>query len=152
MKMNKVDTAKIKADAQAIVDKIQLPRIPEREFRVDCQPFGDIRSAVNAAIRECSASGGGRVIIPAGRYRSEGPIHMASCVELHFEDGAFIKFSRKPEDYLPVVPSRWEGMTAQCDPCPPESWPCSIQGSTWRCVQGPGHLDACEEMILTLKN
>ncbi len=108
--MNKVDTSKIKADAQAIVDKIQLPRIPEREFRVDCQPFGDIRSAVNAAIRECSASGGGRVIIPAGRYRSEGPIHMASCVELHFEDGAFIKFSRKPEHYLPVVPSRWEGI------------------------------------------
>ena len=109
-KMNKVDTSKIKADAQAIVDNIQLPRIPEREFRPVCEPFGDIRPAVNAAIKECAAAGGGRVIIPAGRYRSEGPIHMESCVELHFEDGAFIKFSRKPEHYLPVVPSRWEGI------------------------------------------
>ena len=108
--MNKVDTSKIKADAQAIVDNIQLPRIPEREFRPVCEPFGDIRPAVNAAIKECAAAGGGRVIIPAGRYRSEGPIHMESCVELHFEDGAFIKFSRKPEHYLPVVPSRWEGI------------------------------------------
>ena len=108
--MNKVDTSKIKADAQAIVDQIQLPRIPEREFRPVCEPFSDIRSAVNAAIRECSASGGGRVIIPAGRYRCEGPINMESCVELHFEEGAFIKFSRKPEHYLPVVLSRWEGI------------------------------------------
>ena len=108
--MNTLETAKIKADAQAIVDNIQLPRIPEREFRVECAPFGDIRHAVNTAISECSASGGGRVIIPAGRYRCEGPINMASCVELHFEDGAFIKFSRKPEHYLPVVPSRWEGI------------------------------------------
>ena len=108
--MDQVDTSKIKADAQAIVDNIQLPRIPEREFRPQCTPFGDIRGAVNAAIKECSASGGGRVIIPAGRYRCEGPINMESCVELHFEDGAFIKFSRKPEHYLPVVLSRWEGI------------------------------------------
>ena len=108
--MDQVDTSKIKAEAQAIVDNIQLPRIPEREFRPQCTPFGDIRGAVNAAIKECSASGGGRVIIPAGRYRCEGPINMESCVELHFEDGAFIKFSRKPEHYLPVVLSRWEGI------------------------------------------
>lgn len=108
--MKKVDTSKIKADAQAIVDNIQLPRIPEREFRPECRPFCDIRGAVNAAIKECAAVGGGKVIIPAGRFRCEGPIHLESCVELHLEDGAFIKFSRKPEHYLPVVPSRWEGI------------------------------------------
>ena len=108
--MKQVDTSSIKAAAQAIVDNIQLPRIPQRDFRITCQNFGDIRTAVNNAIKECAASGGGRVIVPSGRYRCEGPINMESCVELHFEDGAFIKFSRKPEDYLPVVPSRWEGI------------------------------------------
>ena len=108
--MNQVDSSSIKAAAQAIVDNIQLPRIPEREFRITCQSFGDIRTAVNNAIKACAASGGGKVIVPSGRYRCEGPINMESCVELHFEDGAFIKFSRKPENYLPAVLSRWEGI------------------------------------------
>lgn len=108
--MRKVDTSKLKAEAQKIVDNIRLPEIPCREFHPDCKPFGDIRDAVNAAIRECSAAGGGKVVIPTGRYRCEGPLLLASRVELHFEDGAFVKFSRKPEHYLPVVLTRWEGV------------------------------------------
>lgn len=108
--MEKFNTAQIKAAAQQIVDNIQLPCIPEREFRVDCTPFADICGAVNTAIAACAAAGGGKVIIPTGRYRCAGPIQMASCVELHFEDGAFIKFAPNPALYLPVVPSRWEGI------------------------------------------
>ena len=100
----------IKKEAQIIVDNICLPRIPDRSIRVQCSPFADISKAVNEAVRECSATGGGRVIIPAGHYRCEGPIRLASCVDLHLEDGVFIKFSCKPEHYLPVVPSRWEGV------------------------------------------
>ena len=104
------DTSKIKSEAQAIAQNIKLPRIPEREFHPVCSEFTDIRPAVNAAIKECSEAGGGKVIIPAGRYRSEGPIRLESGVELHFEDGALLKFSPKPEHYLPVVLTRWEGV------------------------------------------
>ncbi|MBR4957131.1 MAG: hypothetical protein IKZ31_05180 [Lentisphaeria bacterium] len=106
--MNRIE--QIKKEAQIIVDNICLPRIPDSSIRAQCSPFADIRQAVNEAVRECSATGGGRVIIPAGHYRCEGPIRLASCVDLHLEDGVFIKFSCKPEHYLPVVPSRWEGV------------------------------------------
>ena len=92
-KMKKADTSKIKSEAQAIADKIELPRIPQQEFHPVCEQFTDISPALNAAIRACAGSGGGRVIVPAGSYRCNGPIQMASCVELHFEDGAFLKFS-----------------------------------------------------------
>ena len=106
--MNRIE--QIKKEAQIIVDNICLPRIPDRSIRAQCSPFADISKAVNEAVRECSVTGGGRVIIPAGHYRCEGPIRLASCVDLHLEDGVFIKFSCKPEHYLPVVPSRWEGV------------------------------------------
>ncbi|MBR7103641.1 MAG: hypothetical protein IKC65_01740 [Lentisphaeria bacterium] len=108
--MKKADTSKIKSEAQAIADKIELPRIPQQEFHPVCEQFTDISPALNAAIRACAGSGGGRVIVPAGSYRCNGPIQMASCVELHFEDGAFLKFSNKLGSYLPVVLTRWEGV------------------------------------------
>ena len=60
-------------------------------------------------VNECAAQGGGRVNITAGEWKS-GPIHLASNVELHLEKGATILFSDHPEDYLPVVFTRWEGM------------------------------------------
>src|SRR5699024_10233687 len=36
--------------------------------------------------------------------------HLKSNVNLHLEKGATILFSRDPQDYLPVVFTRWEGM------------------------------------------
>lgn len=56
-----------------------------------------------------SGLGGGRVVIPEGTWIS-GPIHLHSNVELHLCDNAVISFSDIPEDYLPVVFTRWEGI------------------------------------------
>lgn len=53
--------------------------------------------AINKAITECSRNGGGRVIIPAGKYRS-GTILLKDNVELHFESGAYIYASIDPKD------------------------------------------------------
>jgi polygalacturonase len=39
-----------------------------------------------------------------------GPIHLRSRVNLHLAEGAIIRFSTRPEDYLPPVFTRWEGM------------------------------------------
>ena len=44
--------------------------------------------AINQAITDCSANGGGRVVIPAGKYKS-GTILMKDYVELYFEPGSY---------------------------------------------------------------
>lgn len=64
---------------------------------------------VNAAIRRVSSSGGGRVSVPAGIWRT-GAVRLASDVELHLEEGATLLFSDDPADYLPVVRTSWEGV------------------------------------------
>lgn len=45
--------------------------------------------AINAAIEEAVKNGGGRVVVPAGRYLS-GSIRMKSNIELNIESGAVI--------------------------------------------------------------
>ncbi|HEX2100555.1 MAG TPA: glycosyl hydrolase family 28-related protein, partial [Candidatus Synoicihabitans sp.] len=97
-----------------IVRTIELPRIPSTEFpitRFGAQPGSDrdARPAIEAAIDAAAAAGGGRVIIPAGRWLSDGPIHLKSRIELHVADGATLLFGPDPARYLPVVLTRWEG-------------------------------------------
>ena len=41
-------------------------------------------------------------MVPAGRWAT-GFIHLRSKVELHLEEGAEVRFSQNPEDYLPMV-------------------------------------------------
>lgn len=61
-----------------------------------------VTQAINAAIEQCHAQGGGRVLIPAGKYVS-GTIFMKDNVELHLAHGATIYASRNPQDF-PVQP------------------------------------------------
>ncbi|MGN0282864.1 MAG: glycoside hydrolase family 28 protein [Prevotella sp.] len=53
-------------------------------------------TAINAAIADCHAHGGGRVVVPAGKYRC-GTIYMKSHVELHLSRGAYLYAS---DDFL----------------------------------------------------
>jgi polygalacturonase len=68
----------------------------------------DALPAIRAAMASLG-SGGGTVILPAGEWRSDGPIHLRSGVGLHIESGATLRFSREPRHYLPLVLTRWEG-------------------------------------------
>lgn len=95
---------------QEIVQLIQLPAIPDFEIKLELQNGDEIHEQVMNAIDECANRGGGRVIIPAGSFRCNGPIHLKSHIELHLSDGSFIKFSQDPERYLPQVLTRWEGI------------------------------------------
>ena len=106
--MEKVSTARFRAEAEKIVSGIELPRIPAAEYRLAPENFSDIHALLNSALKKCAGSGGGKVILPAGRYRCSGPIVMQSRTELHLEEGCFVKFSPEPSFYLPVVPARWE--------------------------------------------
>lgn len=100
--------------AAAIRARINAPVFPARDFSLtDFGALGD-GAAVNTeafkkAIVACSDAGGGRVVVPAGRYLT-GPIHLKSNVNLHVSEGAELLFSQTPADYLPLVQTWFEGM------------------------------------------
>src|SRR5688572_26120877 len=57
--------------------------------------------AFKKAIEACNKNGGGRVVVPAGKFFT-GPIYLKSNVNLHLQEGAIIVFSRDTKDY-PLV-------------------------------------------------
>lgn len=100
--------------ADRIVRDIKLPKIPKRNFKITdfgAKPGGetDARPAILAAIKKASAAGGGRIVIPRGKWLSRGPVQLASRIDLHLEEGATLLFSSAARDYLPAVLTRWEG-------------------------------------------
>ncbi len=97
-----------------ILARIHPPTFPERDFDVtDYGAVGDgesdCRPAIADAIAACHAAGGGRVVVPAGDWFVRGPIHLQSGVNLHLNDGATVRFSTEPDDYMPLVLTRFEG-------------------------------------------
>jgi polygalacturonase len=95
----------------SILERIKPPRFPKRTFYLKAKADGqtDCTAAFRRAIDQCSKAGGGRVVVPKGTYLT-GAIHLKSNVNLEVSEGATIKFSQNPKDYLPVVFSRWEGV------------------------------------------
>jgi len=97
-----------------ILARIVPPEFPKREF--DVTKFGakgdgqsSCTKAFSDAIRACADAGGGRVVVPAGKFLT-GAIHLGSGVNLHLTQDAEIIFSDKFEDYLPVVLVRVGGV------------------------------------------
>lgn len=90
---------------------IKVPRFRNHDYNII--EFGvkesDARPAINKAITTCSQQGGGRVVIPNGKFYIKGPIVMKSHVNLHLQKGAELIFSSNENDYLPMVFTRWEG-------------------------------------------
>ncbi|MFC4873837.1 glycoside hydrolase family 28 protein [Negadavirga shengliensis] len=68
-----------------------------------------VTAIIQQAIDETSAQGGGKVVIPAGQWKS-GRITLKSNVNLHIEQGAELRFSGELEDYRPAVFTRHEGV------------------------------------------
>ncbi len=64
--------------------------------------------AIGNAIEAAVKAGGGTIFFPAGVYLT-GPIQLKSNITILIDAGAVIKFSDDFDDYLPMVPSRWEG-------------------------------------------
>ena len=65
-------------------------------------------AAIAKAIAAASKKGGGTIYFPAGKYLT-GPIHLKSNITIFIDAGAELHFSDDFADYLPMVPSRWEG-------------------------------------------
>jgi polygalacturonase len=97
-----------------ILSRIKAPQFPDKDFNIT--EYGavgdgqtDCTEAFKKAISAANKAGGGRVVVPAGSFFS-GPIHLKSNVNLHVSQGATILFSTEPNDYLPPVYTRWEGV------------------------------------------
>ncbi|BFM45498.1 exopolygalacturonase PelB [Flavobacterium sp. CFS9] len=63
--------------------------------------------AFEKAIKACAQNGGGKVLVPEGKYVT-GAIHLESNVNLHLDDRAEILFSIDPKEY-PIVHTSFEG-------------------------------------------
>jgi polygalacturonase len=99
--------------AADILRRIKDPVFPAHD--VDITAHGargdgstDCSAAIRAAIDACHTAGGGRVVVPAGRFLT-GAIRLRSNVNLHVGDGATLAFSTDPAQYLPLVLTRFEG-------------------------------------------
>lgn len=66
-------------------------------------------NAIQTAIDACAKAGGGTVVVSEGTWETK-PIHLKSRIHLRIEKGADVIFSRRFDDYLPVVFTRWEGV------------------------------------------
>lgn len=96
------------------VPAAEVARFPDRAFPIT--DYGAVEGgeanvgpAIQRAIAACHAAGGGRVVVPAGRWFT-GAVHLASHVTLHLAEGAVLEFSDQAADYLPAVQTSWEGM------------------------------------------
>jgi polygalacturonase len=80
-----------------------LPVIPERIFKItDHGAVGDGKTlatdAIQKTIKECSAAGGGTVLVPAGQFLT-GPLELASQLRLKLEKDAVLKISNDLSTY-----------------------------------------------------
>jgi polygalacturonase len=104
------------AGVEAILGRIVPPHFPDRDF--DIASFGaradsgePATDALRAAIAACHSAGGGRIVVPPGRFLT-GAIRLESDVELHVSEGATLAFETDPRAYLPTVLTRFEGVEA----------------------------------------
>ena len=97
-----------------IEQNISEPVFPDKEFVITKYGASVKNSAlknqkaINKAIVECSKAGGGKVVVPEGKFNT-GPVVLKSNVNLVVSKGATLLFSTDKK-LFPIVLTRWEGM------------------------------------------
>lgn len=99
---------------ESIVKSVKVPNFPEATFNImayGANPDGVSYNtdAFKKAIAACAENGGGKVLVPKGKYLT-GAIHLDNNINLHLEEGAEILFSTNPKDYYPLVKTSYEGI------------------------------------------
>jgi len=100
--------------ADNILSRIKTPQFPAKDFNItDYGAVGDGKTncaqAINKAISAANKAGGGRVVVGPGTFLT-GAIYLKSNVNLYISQDAVVKFSTDPNQYLPAVFTRWEGV------------------------------------------
>lgn len=90
----------------------QTGSFAQKDFNIldfGAKPDGKILNTVTiqSAIEAATTNGGGRVIVPQGRFLS-GAIILKSGVELHIEKGGVLLGSTRPEHYIKI--NRWKAL------------------------------------------
>ncbi len=67
--------------------------------------------AIQKALEDCGENAA--VYVPAGVFLT-GALRLNSNTELYLEEGAVIQGTANPADYLPRIPSRFEGLEMEC--------------------------------------
>jgi polygalacturonase len=98
----------------AILKNIVPPKISKNtllltDFGAVGDSATDAKPAFDKALQVCKEKKGGKIVVPAGVYIVNGPIHLVSNSSLEIQKGAKLIFGTNPSDYLPVVPTSWEG-------------------------------------------
>jgi len=100
--------------ADKILSRVKAPQFPVKDFNItDYGAVGDGKTncaqSINKAISAANKAGGGRVVVPTGTFLT-GAIYLKSNVNLYISQDAVVKFSTDPNQYLPAVYTRWEGV------------------------------------------
>lgn len=86
--------------------KMEAPALPDiPDHQVSIADFGAVgnghvlnTAAINKAIVQCAAEGGGTVVVPNGLWLT-GPIEMKSNINLHLDQGAILLFTADHTQY-----------------------------------------------------
>lgn len=101
--------------AETIVTRLEKTAFPADTFWITvygakADGVSDSRPFILKAIEDCSKKGGGVVMLSGGTFFCKGPVSLKSNVNLHIAGGTTLLFSSDPDDYLPEVFTRWEGV------------------------------------------
>ena len=129
--------------------EVQAPRIPSRS--VNLQDFGGVPDGVTLntqafadAIDALVQKGGGRLVVPAGIWRT-GPIGLQSHIELNVGKNAIIVFD-PDQDLYPIIETNFEGLDVRrC------LSPIHAEGATDIAITGGGVIDGSGEFWREVK-
>ena len=129
--------------------KVALPDIPSRS--VCLTDFGGVGDGVSfnteafaKAIEALAQKGGGRLVVPAGIWRT-GPIALQSRIDLHLDADALIVFD-PDRDLYPVIDTNFEGLDVRrC------TSPIHAEAATDIAITGRGIIDGSGEYWRELK-
>ena len=99
-------------DAPFEMPQIPVAKFADRDFSIadfGAKEGAKATDAFAAAMAACEKAGGGRVVVPKGKWLT-GAVHLRSNCNLYLAEGATLEFTDDPADYLPAVPSSWEGL------------------------------------------
>ena len=107
------------------MSEVEQPSFPD--YSVSITDFGAVADgktlnteAINNAIKDVNAKGGGKVIIPAGLWMT-GPIELLSNVNLYTEQNALVLFTDDFNAY-PILETSFEGLQTRRCQSPISAW------------------------------
>jgi len=103
------------AETVSAGSKSKAPSQSDRGYIFDIRDFGAVpdgktlvTKSIQAAFDRCHEAGGGKVVVPPGRYLS-APLFLRSNLEVELLPGAYLLGGTNFEDY-PTIQGRWEGL------------------------------------------